>query len=118
MNEKVHPVGEQEARDVAEAARESGWRKPSVAKELFAGRLRLDLVHPLPEESAEQRRKGELFLEKLRRFVEAVATLAGIGFEHLMLLGREQSEGVAADGDAPGPFPNLADRNQWHSIAF
>lgn len=42
------------------------------------------------------------------RFVEAVATLAGIGFEHLMLLGREQSEGVVANGDAPGPFPNLA----------
>jgi len=42
-------------------------------------------------------------------FAEAVATLAGIGFEHLMLLGSEQSPGIAADGDAPGPFPNLAD---------
>jgi len=43
------------------------------------------------------------------RFADAVATLANVGFEHLMLLGGEQNAGVAADGDAPDPFPNLAD---------
>ncbi|NKQ29296.1 hypothetical protein HF200_34610, partial [Streptomyces galbus] len=41
-------VSEREARQVAEAAREQEWRKPSFAKELFLGRFRLDLIHPHP----------------------------------------------------------------------
>src|SRR5438270_227082 len=39
---------EKEARDVAEAARESEWSGPSFVRELFLGRFRLDLVHPHP----------------------------------------------------------------------
>lgn len=42
-------VTEREARQVAEAAREQDWRKPSFAKELFLGRFRLDLIHPHPQ---------------------------------------------------------------------
>lgn len=63
-------VTEREARQVAEAAREQDWRKPSFAKELFLGRFRLDLIHPhpLPEDEAAQR--GEEFLAKLRDFCE------------------------------------------------
>ena len=41
-------VSEREAREVAEEARESGWSKPSFAKELYLGRFDLDLVHPHP----------------------------------------------------------------------
>nr|WP_305787022.1 acyl-CoA dehydrogenase family protein [Actinoplanes lichenis] len=41
-------VSEQQARQVAEAARESTWRKPSFGKELFLGRFRLDLIDPPP----------------------------------------------------------------------
>ncbi len=41
-------VTEREARQVAEAAREQDWRKPSFAKELFLGRFRPDLIHPTP----------------------------------------------------------------------
>ncbi|GAA0812651.1 acyl-CoA dehydrogenase family protein [Spirilliplanes yamanashiensis] len=37
-------VGERESRQVAEAAREQDWGKPSFGKEMFLGRLRLDLV--------------------------------------------------------------------------
>ena len=37
---------EQEAREVAEAARETEWTSPSFLKELFGGNLRLDLIHP------------------------------------------------------------------------
>ena len=40
---------EQEAREVAEAAREETWEAPSFVRELFEGRFRLDLVHPFPE---------------------------------------------------------------------
>ena len=40
---------EQEAREVAEAAREKDWQAPSFVRELFEGSFRLDLVHPFPQ---------------------------------------------------------------------
>ncbi|MFJ6836504.1 acyl-CoA dehydrogenase family protein [Streptomyces sp. NPDC091209] len=63
-------VTEREARQVAEAAREQDWRKPSFAKELFLGRLRLDLIHPHPLPADEDTQRGEEFLAKLRDFCE------------------------------------------------
>ncbi|MFJ4922690.1 acyl-CoA dehydrogenase family protein [Streptomyces sp. NPDC088725] len=64
-------VSEREARQVAEAAREQGWRKPSFAKEMFLGRFRLDLIHPHPLPAPEDVRRGEAFLTKLREFCES-----------------------------------------------
>lgn len=61
---------EREARQVAEAAREQDWRKPSFAKELFLGRFRLDLIHPHPLPADEDVRRGEAFLARLREFCE------------------------------------------------
>src|SRR3954451_25374732 len=63
-------VTEREARQVAEEAREQDWRKPSFAKELFLGRFRLDLIHPHPLPAAEDVRRGEEFLARLREFCE------------------------------------------------
>ncbi|MGX1679730.1 acyl-CoA dehydrogenase family protein [Streptomyces althioticus] len=63
-------VTEREARQVAEAAREQDWRKPSFAKELFLGRFRLDLIHPHPLPADEDVRRGEEFLARLRDFCE------------------------------------------------
>lgn len=63
-------VTEREAREVAEAAREKDWRKPSFAKELFLGRFRLDLVHPCPRPDRAETQRGEDFLAKLRAFCE------------------------------------------------
>ncbi|MEU7230314.1 acyl-CoA dehydrogenase family protein [Streptomyces chrestomyceticus] len=63
-------VSEREARQVAEAAREQDWRKPSFAKELFLGRFRLDLIHPHPTPADEDAQRGEEFLAKLRDFCE------------------------------------------------
>ena len=63
-------VTEREAREVAEAAREQDWRKPSFAKELFLGRFRLDLIHPHPMPPEEDAQRGEDFLAKLRDFCE------------------------------------------------
>ncbi|MGW7357395.1 acyl-CoA dehydrogenase family protein [Streptomyces sp. NPDC054802] len=63
-------ISEREAREVAEAAREQDWRKPSFAKELFLGRFRLDLIHPHPVPTGEATRRGEEFLAKLREFCE------------------------------------------------
>ena len=59
---------EQEAREVAEAAREQEWRA-SFVKELFEGKLSLDLIHPFPEPNPEDVAKAKPFLEKLERFL-------------------------------------------------
>ncbi|KIF79307.1 acyl-CoA dehydrogenase [Streptomyces sp. 150FB] len=64
-------VSEREARQVAEAAREQGWRRPSFAKEMFLGRFRLDLIHPHPLPATEDVTRGEEFLAKLRAFCDS-----------------------------------------------
>jgi alkylation response protein AidB-like acyl-CoA dehydrogenase len=62
-------VTEQQSRAVAEAAREQGWDRPSFAKELFLGRFRVDLIHPLAGPDEAQRAKGDAFLAKLETFL-------------------------------------------------
>jgi alkylation response protein AidB-like acyl-CoA dehydrogenase len=58
-------VSEQEAREVAEAAREKEWTSPSFMRELFGGRLRLDLIHPYPESDPEDERLARQFFARL-----------------------------------------------------
>ena len=64
-------VSERQSRQVAEEAREQEWVRPSFGKELFLGRLRLDLVHPHPRPTEEERQKGEAFLSRLEAFLRA-----------------------------------------------
>jgi alkylation response protein AidB-like acyl-CoA dehydrogenase len=64
-------VSERQAREVAEAARESEWKLPSFGKELFLGNFRLDLIHPQPRLDPQAVEKGERFLSTLREFLEA-----------------------------------------------
>src|SRR5919112_2834871 len=67
------PATEKEARDVAEAARESEWSGPSFVRELFLGRFRLDLVHPHPvKEDPEEEARAKPFFDKLRAFLQRV----------------------------------------------
>ena len=65
-------VTESEARAVAEEARESGWSKPSFAKELFLGRFRLDLIQPHPRPGADDAERGAEFLDRLRDYCAAL----------------------------------------------
>src|SRR5437763_3587619 len=62
-------VSAERSRQVAEEARQREWALPSFAKELFLGRLRLDLVQPYPKPSAEDVEKGEAFLGRLKLFL-------------------------------------------------
>jgi alkylation response protein AidB-like acyl-CoA dehydrogenase len=64
-------VTEKEARQVAEAARETEWKLPSFGKGLFMGDFRLDLIHPQPRLDAAAVEKGERFLADLRQFLES-----------------------------------------------
>src|SRR5215813_13864333 len=65
-------ASEKEARDVAEAARESEWSGPSFVRELFLGRFRLDLIHPHPAEDPNEAARAQPFLDALREFLERV----------------------------------------------
>jgi alkylation response protein AidB-like acyl-CoA dehydrogenase len=65
-------VDEKQARQVAEAAREAEWRKPSFGKELFLGRLRMDLIDPWPTPDPERTAKAEEFLGKLGEFAGTI----------------------------------------------
>jgi alkylation response protein AidB-like acyl-CoA dehydrogenase len=63
---------EKEARDVAEAARESEWTQPSFVRELFLGRFRFDLIHPHPVTDAAEEARAKPFMDRLRAFLERV----------------------------------------------
>src|SRR5262249_32761973 len=72
MSEPSHRsphVTETEARAVAEASRETAWTAPSFVRELFLGRLVMDLIHPYPEPDPDEERRGREFIAKLEAFV-------------------------------------------------
>src|SRR5690349_13918505 len=60
---------EQEAREVAEAAREQDWQAPSFVRELFEGSFRLDLVHPFPAMDPADVERARPFMDRLERFL-------------------------------------------------
>ncbi len=62
------PVSADEARRVAEEARETEWKAPSFLKQIFLGNFRLDLVHPFPAAPPE-RPEFRAFMERLDRFL-------------------------------------------------
>lgn len=65
-------ASEREARDVAEAARESEWSGPSFVREMFLGRFRLDLIHPHPPDDPVEAERARPFLEALHEFLERI----------------------------------------------
>jgi alkylation response protein AidB-like acyl-CoA dehydrogenase len=65
-------VTEKQARALAEESREAGWDKPSFCKELFLGRLSLDLIHPHPRPDAESEARGREFLERLQEYCRTI----------------------------------------------
>jgi len=89
-------VGEREARQVAEEAREAGWQKPSFGKQLYLGNFQLDLIHPHPRPGEEAARRGEEFCAKMREFCEASVDSALI--EREARIPDEVVKGLAAIG--------------------
>ncbi len=88
-------VSEREAREVAEAAREANWDRPSFARELYLGRYDLDLVHPHPRTAPDDRERGDAFLTELRAYCE---TLDGNVIERDSLIPDDYLKGLAALG--------------------
>ncbi|HYX81739.1 MAG TPA: acyl-CoA dehydrogenase family protein [Gemmatimonadales bacterium] len=69
LAEPKRKVSAEEAREVAEAAREEQWEAPSFVRELFLGNLRMDLIHPYPEQDPDEIARAKPFLDKLARFL-------------------------------------------------
>lgn len=84
------------ARELGEQAREQEWTRPSFAKQLFLGDLRLDLVHPAPAIPDEAAKRGEEFVRGLRRFLDAHVDPALI--ERTALIPDEVVKGLAGLG--------------------
>ncbi len=61
--------GERESLQVAEESREKEWTSPSFMRELFLGRFRLDLIHPLPTGAEAPREEFEAFYRRFERFL-------------------------------------------------
>jgi len=59
-----------QARALAEAARESSWSRQSFLRELFLGRLRLDLIDPFPIPDPDEELRASPFLARLRDLLE------------------------------------------------
>jgi alkylation response protein AidB-like acyl-CoA dehydrogenase len=93
---QVRDVGEREARQVAEEAREAGWQKPSFGKQLYLGDLQLGLISPHPRPSEESARRGEEFCARLREFCETSVDAAVI--ERDARIPDEVIKGLAAIG--------------------
>ena len=68
--EKTRQVSEEEARQVAEASRETEWKKPSFMRELFLGNFRLDLLHPYPDVETTSP-EFDAFFQALKEFIAA-----------------------------------------------
>src|SRR6266542_4329457 len=62
-------VSADEAREVAEAAREQEWAAPSFVRDLFLGKLRMPLIDPYPAQDPEEVKRAQPFLDKLDRFL-------------------------------------------------
>ncbi|MBA2775081.1 MAG: hypothetical protein H0U36_13700, partial [Nocardioidaceae bacterium] len=58
-------VSEREAREVAEAARQTEWTRPSFAKGLYLGSFDMSLIHPHPRAKDDDVERGEEFLVRL-----------------------------------------------------
>src|SRR6266853_2400522 len=93
---RARNVGEREARQVAEEAREAGWRQPSFGKQLYLGDFRLDLIHPHPRPEEEAARRGEEFCARMREFCETSVDSALI--EREARIPDEVVKGLAALG--------------------
>jgi alkylation response protein AidB-like acyl-CoA dehydrogenase len=65
-------VSEQEAREVAEAARETEWSSPSFVREIFSGNLRFELIHPYPQDDPKEERLARPFLDRLDALLETI----------------------------------------------
>ncbi|GAA1868143.1 acyl-CoA dehydrogenase family protein [Paeniglutamicibacter psychrophenolicus] len=67
-------VDEKVARQVAEAAREQKWERPSFAKGLYMGDFDWGLIHPHPQPDPQAAARGTAFMARLREAIKDLDT--------------------------------------------
>ena len=82
----------EEARAVAEAARETEWNRPSFAKGLYLGSFDLSLIHPWPQARTDDVQRGEEFMTRLVTFAK---TMSGRVIERDARIPDEYLKGLA-----------------------
>ncbi|WP_024818445.1 acyl-CoA dehydrogenase family protein [Arthrobacter sp. 31Y] len=82
----------EEARAVAEAARETEWNRPSFAQGLYLGSFDLSLIHPWPQAKTEDVERGEEFMARLLVFAK---TMSGRVIERDARIPDEYLKGLA-----------------------
>jgi hypothetical protein len=60
---------EQRSLEVAEAARETVWQRPSIVGQMFMGRLPAELLFPFPDQSPADRAAGDAILARVANFL-------------------------------------------------
>jgi alkylation response protein AidB-like acyl-CoA dehydrogenase len=82
----------EDARAIAEAARETEWGRPSFAKGLYLGSFDLTLIHPWPAAKPDDVVRGEAFMARLTEFCR---TLSGRVIERDARIPDEYLRGLA-----------------------
>jgi len=75
-------TGERRSRQVAESAREREWTAPSFVKELFNGRLHLELIHPFPRIPDAEWNRARPWLERFESFLRTHVDAERVDREH------------------------------------
>ncbi len=70
INEAGKSKEEIEALEIAEDARETEWKQPSLVADLFMGKIQTDALFPFPEQSPEDRKIGDDFLAKIKSVLD------------------------------------------------
>jgi alkylation response protein AidB-like acyl-CoA dehydrogenase len=87
--------GEARSRQVAEAARETEWKKASFLRDLFLGSFRAELVYPYPAEPPE-RPQFRAFYDRLKAFL--VSRVDPVAIDETGEYPREVIDGLAEMG--------------------
>ncbi|MEW9871247.1 acyl-CoA dehydrogenase family protein [Arthrobacter sp. HS15c] len=62
-----------DARAITEAARQTGWDRPSFAKGLYLGNFDLSLVHPWPTAKPDDVERGEAFMARIEAYARTMS---------------------------------------------
>lgn len=85
----------EDARAIAEAARETEWTRPSFAKGLYLGSFDLGLIHPWPAAKPNDVERGEAFMARLTEYCR---TMSGRTIERDAKIPDEYLRGLAELG--------------------
>ncbi|MEW6042031.1 MAG: acyl-CoA dehydrogenase family protein, partial [Elusimicrobiota bacterium] len=70
MYDKSISKSKKDALEFAEASRIAEWKSRSFVSQLFDGAVKWDIIHPFPEQTGEEKKAGDEYLEKVEKFLK------------------------------------------------